>query len=67
MRVVQIMEQVEGGDLIVNRGNESRPKETTDGKRDFNAVEGFDAAIRLAQVRLPSTLPTTPSLTHPCK
>lgn len=48
--VLQILEQVEGGDLIVNRGDESRPKET-DEKRDLNAVEGFEAALKLAQVK----------------
>lgn len=52
------MEQVEGGDLIVNRGNESRPKETSDGKRDLNAVEGFDAALRLAQVGIHHSIPS---------
>jgi hypothetical protein len=46
----QIMEQVEGGDLIVNRGNESRPKESVDTPRDLGAVEGFEAASKLAQV-----------------
>lgn len=45
----QIMEQVEGGDLIVNRGDESRPKDTSE-KRDLNFVEGLEAAIKLAQV-----------------
>ena len=45
------MEQVEGGDLIVNRGDESRPKESyTEGGRNFNAVEGYEAASKLAQV-----------------
>ena len=44
------MEQVEGGDLVVNRGDESRPKEAEDGKRDLNAVDGYDAALKLAQV-----------------
>lgn len=44
------MEQVEGGDLIVNRGHESRPKEgsATDG-RNLNTVEGYVAALKLAQ------------------
>lgn len=45
------MEQVEGGDLVVNRGNESRPKDTSDLSRDINAVEGYEAALKLAQVR----------------
>ena len=45
------MEQVEGGDLVVNRGDESRPKDATDNKRELNAVDGYDAALKLAQVR----------------
>ena len=45
------MEQVEGGDLIVNRGNESRPKETSsDSVRELNVVDGYEAACKLAQV-----------------
>ena len=44
------MEQVEGGDLIVNSGKQSRPKETPDGPRELNAVESYDAAHELAQV-----------------
>lgn len=59
------MEQVEGGDLVVNRGDESRPKEPTAGKRELNAVEGFEAALKLAQVSdiiLPSSLSLTTNL-----
>ncbi|EJF66480.1 hypothetical protein DICSQDRAFT_123147 [Dichomitus squalens LYAD-421 SS1] len=48
----RIMEQVEGGDLVVNRGDESRPKDTTDSKRELNAVDGYDAALKLAQANL---------------
>lgn len=45
------MEQVEGGDLVVNRGDESKPKESgLDSSRDFNSVDGYDAALKLAQV-----------------
>lgn len=47
----QIMEQVEGGDLIVNRGDESRPKVSDTEGKNFNSVEGYDAALKLAQVR----------------
>jgi len=44
------MEQVEGGDLIVNRGNESRYKDDAPGNgRELNSVEGYDAAVKLAQ------------------
>ena len=46
------MEQVEGGDLVVNRGDESRPKSNPSEQRDLNAVDGLDAAIKLAQVCL---------------
>ena len=53
------MEQVEGGDLIVNRGDESRPKDTAADKRDLNAVEGLEAAIKLAQARCPMYSPET--------
>jgi hypothetical protein len=46
------MEQVEGGDLILNKGEESRPKDaSSDSPRDMNAVEGYEAAYKLAQVR----------------
>ncbi|GLB36411.1 putative family of unknown function (DUF5427) [Lyophyllum shimeji] len=44
----RIMEQVEGGDLVVNRGEESRPK-ATETERNFNSVDGYDAAVKLAQ------------------
>ncbi|KAJ7042582.1 maintenance of telomere capping protein 1 [Mycena alexandri] len=52
--LARIMEQVEGGDLIVNRGDESRPKEAVDSDtpRDLNAVDGYEAAAKLAQANL---------------
>jgi hypothetical protein len=50
--LARIMEQVEGGDLIVNRGEESRPKETNSGPRELNPVEGYEAAFKLAQANL---------------
>lgn len=47
------MEQVEGGDLIVNRGEASHPKASADdSSRNLNAVDGYDAALRLAQANL---------------
>jgi len=46
------MEQVEGGDLVVNRGDESKPKDaSSDLVREMNFVEGYEAAYKLAQVR----------------
>jgi len=50
--LARIMEQVEGGDLVVNRGEEARPKESEDSVRDLNAVEGFETASKLAQANL---------------
>ncbi|KAI0702473.1 maintenance of telomere capping protein 1 [Cytidiella melzeri] len=50
--LARILEQVEGGDLIVNRGDESRPKDAGSEKRDFNTVEGLEAALKLAQANL---------------
>jgi len=44
------MEQVEGGDLIVNRGEESKPKDSPDSVRELNVVDGYEAALKLAQV-----------------
>jgi hypothetical protein len=49
--LARIMEQVEGGDLIVNRGEESRPKDSSGG-RELNAVDGYEAAFKLAQANL---------------
>jgi hypothetical protein len=46
----QVLEQVEGGDLVVNRGNESRPKEGASERRDLNVVEGYDTALKISQV-----------------
>lgn len=43
------MEQVGGGDLIVNRGNESRQKEGST-SRDLNALQSYEDAIKLAEV-----------------
>jgi len=61
--LARIMEQVEGGDLIVNRGNESRPKESVDTPRDLGAVEGFEAASKLAQANLDELMKTNTNVT----
>jgi hypothetical protein len=61
------MEQVEGGDLIVNKGDESRPKDVAKGQpeRDLGVVEGFDAAFKLAKVTTVLTI-TLHHLTSVC-
>ena len=46
----QVLEQVEGGDLVVNRGNESRPKDGASDRRDLNVVDGYDSALKISQV-----------------
>ena len=50
------MEQVEGGDLVVNRGNESRPKDGST-ERDLNALHSYDGALKLAEVGTCELLP----------
>ncbi|KAI9512344.1 maintenance of telomere capping protein 1 [Russula earlei] len=47
----------EGGDLVVNKGNESKPKETSKG-RDFNAVEGLEQALKLALANVEEVIKT---------
>ncbi len=47
--LLQILEQVEGGDLIVNKGNESRPKSVGQ-CRELNVADNLDVALKLAEV-----------------
>ncbi|KAJ3907760.1 maintenance of telomere capping protein 1 [Lentinula edodes] len=51
--MTRVLEQVEGGDLIVNRGEESRPKDDAgNAARELNTVEGYEAAVKLSQANL---------------
>ena len=50
LSLIKIMEQVEGGDLIVNRGNESKPKESS--HRDLNAADDYEMAVKLCQANI---------------
>ncbi|KAJ3790342.1 maintenance of telomere capping protein 1 [Lentinula aff. detonsa] len=51
--MTRILEQVEGGDLIVNRGQESRPRDDAgSAARDLNTVEGYEAAVKLSQANI---------------
>lgn len=45
------MEQIEGGDLVVNKGFESKPRESG-APRNLNSVEGLETAFRLAEVNI---------------
>jgi hypothetical protein len=49
--MARIMEQVEGGDLVVNRGNESKPKSDPK-ERNINAIDGLEPAYKLAVAEL---------------
>ncbi|KDN42152.1 hypothetical protein RSAG8_07010, partial [Rhizoctonia solani AG-8 WAC10335] len=73
--LAKIMEQVEGGDLIVNRGNEARQKEGST-ERELNALHSYDEAIKLAEVEIAemakvraaqsdTTEPKSPTLQNP--
>jgi len=50
--LARVLEQVEGGDLVVNRGDESRPKESASDSRDLNVVDGYEAALKVSQVNI---------------
>jgi len=52
--LARILEQVEGGDLVVNIGKESRPKDEGQhkGERNLNPVEGLEAALKLSEAEI---------------
>ena len=55
--LARIMEQVEGGDLVVNRGNDSKPRSSTSSKtapkeRNMGAIDGLEPAYKLAVAEL---------------
>lgn len=48
----QVMEQVDGGDLVLNKGEEEKPRERSEDEpeRDLQAVEGMTEGYKLALV-----------------
>jgi len=50
--LARVLEQVDGGDLVVNRGNESRPRDGVSDRRDLNVVDGYEAALKVSQVNI---------------
>jgi len=53
--LARILEQVEGGDLVVNKGNESRRKDGSAGgiiERNLHSVDGLEAAVKLAEAEI---------------
>ncbi|TEB12117.1 hypothetical protein FA13DRAFT_984070 [Coprinellus micaceus] len=63
--LTRILEQVEGGDLIVNRGNESKPKDDAPGGRQLNPVDGYESAVKLAQVEVESLAKSNKKVSSP--
>lgn len=49
--LARIMEQIDGGDLVVNRGNESKPR-LDPKERDLGAIDGLEPAYKLAVAEL---------------
>ncbi|KAF8971532.1 maintenance of telomere capping protein 1 [Flammula alnicola] len=64
--LARVLEQVEGGDLVVNRGNESRPKEGGDA-RDLNTVDNYETALKLSQVNIEDVMKKNSHATEPTK
>ncbi|KIY51371.1 hypothetical protein FISHEDRAFT_24066, partial [Fistulina hepatica ATCC 64428] len=62
----RVLEQVEGGDLVVNSGKESVPKNEDKLEcRDFAIVEGYDAAARLSRANLEEFMKANTNETKP--
>ncbi|THH11805.1 hypothetical protein EW145_g408 [Phellinidium pouzarii] len=55
----QIMEQVEGGDLTVNKGQKLKAREKA-AQRNLNAVEGMETALRLAEANIEELIKSIP-------
>ncbi|KAJ3515839.1 hypothetical protein NMY22_g14345 [Coprinellus aureogranulatus] len=63
--LTRILEQVEGGDLVVNRGDESKPKDGAPGGRQLNPVDGYESAVKLAQVEVESLVKNKKKVHNP--
>lgn len=50
--LAKVMEQVEGGDLLVNKGNATSIKTGGSGRRDMNFVDGLETATKLAKAAI---------------
>jgi hypothetical protein len=65
--LARVLEQVEGGDLVLNRGNESRPKESASDRRELNVVDGYEAALKLSQVNIEDVIKRNAEATETVK
>lgn len=52
--IEKVMEHIEGGSLVVNQGDEAKPRPTSEDpdERELNAVEGLAEGWKLAHVSL---------------
>ncbi|GAA5828990.1 hypothetical protein JCM11251_004090 [Rhodosporidiobolus azoricus] len=60
--LARIMEQIEGGTLIVNKGTEEKPREQQEGDEDFrdlNVVDGLTEGWKLAEASLDQLIKAT--------
>ncbi|GAA5857308.1 hypothetical protein JCM8547_002211 [Rhodosporidiobolus lusitaniae] len=58
--LAKIMDQIEGGTLIVNKGNEEKPREQADEDfRDLNVVDGLTEGWKLAEASLDQLIKAT--------
>ncbi|GAA6047703.1 hypothetical protein JCM3770_001730 [Rhodotorula araucariae] len=58
--LAKIMDQIEGGTLIVNKGREEKPREPEDeDARDLNLVDGLAEGWKLAEASLDQLIKTT--------
>ncbi|GAA5973257.1 hypothetical protein JCM11641_003038 [Rhodosporidiobolus odoratus] len=60
--LAKIMEQIEGGTLIVNKGTEEKPRESSEGDdevRDLNIVDGLTEGWKLAEASLDQLIKAT--------
>ncbi|GAA5885053.1 hypothetical protein JCM6882_007210 [Rhodosporidiobolus microsporus] len=60
--LAKIMEQIEGGTLIVNKGTEEKPREQAEGDEDFrdlNVVDGLTEGWKLAEASLDQLIKAT--------
>ena len=50
---MKVMEQVEGGDIVVRKGNDSKKEDSEDDiHRELNVCEGIIEAVGIAKVKI---------------
>ncbi|CAG8658716.1 13065_t:CDS:2, partial [Acaulospora colombiana] len=49
---MKVMDQVEGGDIVVRKGNESKKRDSEEESKNLNVCEGFAEAVGLAKANI---------------